>query len=107
MNSNRRRGNKKNRFTRSHMIKTPGGLLGKRLSKAHAHTSHNRDELMHSSLCGCGSCAKIFPVSEITEWVDGGETALCPHCGVDILIGDASGIDLTPEFLGEMSRRYF
>ena len=50
---NRRRDNRKIKFTRSHMIKTRGGRLGKKLHEAHLHTFRNRDELTNSLTFGC------------------------------------------------------
>lgn len=53
----------------------------------------------------------IFP-SEISEWIyelDEGEevTAICPHCGIDAVIGESSGFPITPDFLRTMNRRWF
>jgi hypothetical protein len=53
-----------------------------------------------------------FQPNEITEWCDedsmgAGQTALCPRCGIDSVIGSASGFPLTPEFLEAMNRRWF
>ncbi len=98
---------KKNGFTRSHAIKSKGGVMGLKIRKAHKHTFRNRKEIEASEVCGCGSCARVFPVSEIKAWADEGETAICPYCDVDILIGDASGIPLTEEFLNAMAKKYF
>jgi hypothetical protein len=35
------------------------------------------------------------------------DTAMCPRCGIDSVIGSASGIDLTPEFLRKMHDFWF
>jgi hypothetical protein len=32
-----------------------------------------------------------FPPSDIREWIDGGETAICPNCGIDAVLGSKSG----------------
>ena len=32
-----------------------------------------------------GACT-VFDVREIDEWIDGGQTALCPHCGIDSVL---------------------
>jgi hypothetical protein len=49
----------------------------------------------------------VFAPSEITEWVDHwegvGQTALCPRCGIDSVIGSESGYPLTKEFLERMA----
>ena len=39
---------------------------------------------------------------------DGEEvTAICPHCGVDSVIGEKSGFPITQEFLKAMHKRWF
>ena len=59
-------------------------------SRLHRHTRANRMELEASEVCGCIACERIYFPSEIVRWVDE-ETALCPHCGVDAVVGSASG----------------
>lgn len=34
-------------------------------------------------LCGCFSCLHIFPSEDVIDWIDDGETPLCPTCGMD------------------------
>lgn len=72
-------------------------------------TFHNRESIEQSKMCGCYSCECIFPASEITEdnYVDNGTTACCPKCGMDAVYGDASGIELTPERLKKLHRKWF
>jgi hypothetical protein len=36
-----------------------------------------------------------------------GQTALCPKCGVDAVIGDKSGLPITTEFLTTMHGMWF
>lgn len=77
------------------------------LLDAHKHTMDNRHEIERSMECACFDCGEIYNASEVTEWTDNGNTALCPHCGIDCVLGDASGIALTSEFLNAMYRRWF
>ena len=74
------------------------------LQSAHSHSSHNREKIEISSQCGCFGCCRIFLSSEVEDYIDDGETALCPYCGVDSVIGDASGIQLSEEFLHSMHK---
>lgn len=38
--------------------------------------------------CGCFHCLRVYETIEVVDWVDDGETPLCPHCGVDsVMIG--------------------
>ncbi len=82
------------------------------LKAAHKRSSLHRDEILASKVCGCFYCKRVFASTEIIDWYDpkddpNGETAACPHCGIDSVIGDASGYDLTPKFLAEMHQRWF
>lgn len=69
---------------------------------AHKHASHHRQQLQNDSKCGCFHCGQIFVPPSITEWIDGENTATCPHCGIDSVIGESSGYPITAEFLKEM-----
>lgn len=73
--------------------------------EAHRHSIHHRREVLQSELCGCFYCLSRFAPTQIEEWMDGGQTALCP--GIDAVLGSASGIDLSEEFLRQMRERYF
>jgi hypothetical protein len=74
---------------------------------AHKHCFRNRREILASDSCGCFHCGSIFGPSEIWEWHDEGETAFCPRCSIDALIGTASGLKIDREFLFEMNRHWF
>ena len=89
------------------------------LLAAHRHTFNNRAELEASALCGCCSCLKVFPPDDIVAWSGldmsnfdspdavNGETALCPLCGNEALIGDKAGYSLSPDFLSRMNQAWF
>lgn len=74
---------------------------------AHEKCSYHRAEIEASQRCGCFYCLYVFPPLEIEEWIDGQQTALCPRCGIDSVIAEASGLPLTEEFLKEMERYWF
>lgn len=76
------------------------------LKEAHQHSSHNQQEIAASKTCGCFYCKHFFVPTEVVTWVEG-DTALCPYCHIDSVIGDASGIILTPEFLDRMEKHWF
>jgi len=58
------------------------------------HHDFNREEIENSGICGCFHYKKIFPAKEVKEWSrwHSHETALCPYCGRQFVIGDASGL---------------
>ena len=62
---------------------------------------------MQSEKCGCFYCLAVYSPSEIGDWIDGDDTALCPKCGIDAVIGSQSGYPLTQEFLGKMQKHWF
>lgn len=59
----------------------------------------NRAKLKASQQAGCYRCGHIFAVNEIQHWTDNDETALCPSCGQDSVLPEASGYTLTKEEL--------
>lgn len=44
------------------------------------------DELKASVDIGCYSCSSVFTYQEIDQFVNLGNTALCPFCGIDAVI---------------------
>lgn len=67
-------------------------------------STNHRTQILASDICGCFYCCSLFLPAAIEEWVDEdddgiGATALCPYCGVDSVLGSASGYKLTPDYL--------
>ena len=87
------------------------------LEQIHKASSHHRERVEHSILCGCFYCLASFPPSEIQEWVDGpaggedsdrGVTALCARCGIDsVLPDDIPDAPITSELLKAMHAYWF
>ncbi|MGH6615705.1 hypothetical protein [Sphingomonas sp.] len=79
------------------------------LKAAHRHSSRHRGELECSAICGCFYCRKTYIVAEIDDWLDEGDgTAFCPHCGIDSVIGSASGYPVAEQpFLHAMHAYWF
>jgi hypothetical protein len=75
--------------------------------KAHKYCTLHRAEVEGSPLCGCFYCFATFPPTDISEWIDDGQTALCPKCEIDSVIGTASGFPITREFLMRMHEHWF
>ena len=75
--------------------------------KAHIHAANNRSEVIRSTNCGCFYCGEIFAPSEVKKWADNLNTAICPRCNVDAVIGDRSGYVFSKEFLSGMYDRWF
>jgi hypothetical protein len=78
------------------------------LRAAHRESIRHRPVLMRSERCGCFHCLEEFAPGEILDWVDEGDvTALCPRCGIDSVVGSASGYPVTREFLAAMQAFWF
>ena len=75
---------------------------------AHKHSIRHRDELKSSDICGCFYCLDTFDYRTISSWADGGDTAICPRCGIDSVIGSASGYPAGDvDFLRAMRAHWF
>jgi hypothetical protein len=80
--------------------------------EAHRHCIRHREEVLASAVAGCFYCCSMFDPSLITDWVDEdaagvGQTALCPHCGIDSVIGDHSGVEISKAFMTTMNSYWF
>ena len=92
-------------------LPTPAPPKDPQIAEAHRHSIRHRDEVLRSEQCGCFYCLAVFLPSSIVEWCDTvsgvGQTALCPHCGIDSVIGSAAGFPLTQDFLTRMKQYWF
>lgn len=89
------------------------------LDAAHSHCIRNLREIEDSALCGCFHCETTFPPGAVEDWYDedkeettrerrAAATALCPRCGIDAVIGDASGFAIAdPRFLNALKEHWF
>lgn len=79
------------------------------LEYAHIGCSSHKAEIQTSSLGGCFYCLDTFDAAEIIEWIkepNGGETAICPMCGIDSVLSSKYPIT-DPIFLYEMNVYWF
>jgi len=44
------------------------------------------------------------PPNEIQDWTDDGDTALCPKCGIDSVIGSVSGYPICKGLISPVMR---
>lgn len=82
-------------------------MISKDIIDAHKHSTKHREKVQRSQMCGCFHCCRFFKPIEILKWVDNGETAICPFCGIDSIIGSNSNYRLTTNFLTEMRNYWF
>jgi hypothetical protein len=76
------------------------------LKSAHNHAYNNKKEIEKSTICGCFYCCEIFHPDKIKEWIDNEETALC-LCGIDSVLGSASGLPVTDKMFLKKMHVYF
>lgn len=70
--------------------------------------SFNRQALLASETAACFYCFAQFPPSAITQWCDGEDglqTAICPDCLVDAVVGFNGPVD--EEWLQQRHTRSF
>ena len=90
------------------MMPTPAKLTGTDLLlDAHKHASQHRAEVEGSGRCGCFFCFRTFPPTLIKSWIDSEQTALCPLCGVDAVLGSNSSHRLDEGFLRKLNLHAF
>ena len=78
------------------------------LNEIKKHAQDNEIEIVQSTQCGCFFCRHIFSARDVQEWIDeDGITALCPECGMDAVIGDASGYTVDKNLMKEMNLAFF
>jgi hypothetical protein len=71
-------------------------------------SSWHRQALLASDVAGCYHCLSEFPPSTVSTWCDGGrpgQTAICPHCGVDAVVGFRGRVDAA--WMARMHQREF
>ncbi len=63
---------------------------------AHKHSYNNEKSILLSKNCICFYCKQSFAKDTVIDWIETNEekTALCPFCGIDAVIGDASNIPI-------------
>lgn len=76
------------------------------LKAAHKHCGRNRQAIRLSVRCGCFYCQETYPAHEVKQYVSP-DDALCPKCGIDSVLGDAAGYDLSSDFLSAMYEYWF
>ena len=86
--------------------------LNQQAIEAHQYCIRNQTSLAEPQKCGCFRCERIFSSTELTDEdfmqeSDGSYTAWCPYCGIDSIIGEAEGYEITPELLEEMKKQWF
>lgn len=72
------------------------------LAEVHTFSRQHKDAVLASKQVGCFYCINLLLPSAITEWCDGGSTAICPRCGIDAILPESSVYYLKPSLLARM-----
>ena len=93
--------------------------MNKHLLAAYRYTTNNWVQIQGSTVCGCCNCVEIFPADEIVGWTGldmsnmddpaaiDQQTAMCPRCGTEAVLGDKTGYPINAQFLGSMNEAWF
>ncbi|MFC3104992.1 cytoplasmic protein [Salinisphaera aquimarina] len=82
------------------------------LHRLHETSSNHRELILNSIQLGCFHCCKQFSPEALDEWWDEdangiGQTAVCPYCGIDTVVGDAAGHRITEQLLAALRDHFF
>ena len=67
------------------------------INRKDVYAAGRKEVIDRSDWCVCFYCFSRFYIDEIVEWCDDDNTAICPCCGIDTVIGS--------EVAGKMSTR--
>ena len=77
-----------------------------RLQAVYEHSRLNRRFMTPGGSCRCFHCLLGVAAEQIGQWIDDGQTALCPHCGIDSVLSNA--IDaLSDTLIQQLHAAYF
>jgi cell division protein ZapA (FtsZ GTPase activity inhibitor) len=100
---------KKSPVTKKKVVRKSSKARLALLNQYREHAIDNEIEIVQSNQCGCFFCRHVFDARDVQDWMDGehGVTALCPECGMDAVIGDASGIEIDKPLMKEMNLAFY
>ena len=77
------------------------------LQKLHAYSSHNKKLIDTADKCYCFYCKSSMQKDEIKNYIDDGQTALCPKCEIDAIIPDSIDDTVDEQMISEMNEYWF
>ena len=89
------------------------------LLAAYRYLTNNWSQIQASKSCGCCNCMEVFPPADIIGWTGldmdnfenpeavASQTAMCPRCGAEAVLGDKSGLPINAQFLQKMNEAWF
>lgn len=77
------------------------------LERLHTYSSHNKRLIDISNQCYCFYCRSCMDHSEIRDYMDNGQTAICPKCGIDSIIPDSIEEAVDENIILQMNEYWF
>ena len=77
------------------------------MERLHAYSANNRSLIAVSDRCYCFYCKESMYRSAIVEYIDDGQTAICPKCGIDAVIPDSIEEDVDESIIEELHEYWF
>ncbi len=75
---------------------------------SHFQCHHHKQIVLNQEECGCFYCLRVYNTTEIVDWIDMGDTALCPYCSVDAVLPDIESCPIhNNDFMKMMNEKYF
>lgn len=77
------------------------------IKEVHKYSIYNMDQAEASKKAGCYHCLAEFEPSAIKSLTDDDRTALCPKCGIDSVLFDASLYEINQTTLIKLKKYWF
>ena len=77
------------------------------MERLHTYSTHNRELIEASDRCYCFYCKSVMDSRDVKDYIDNGQTALCPKCDIDSIIPDGIEEDVNEEIIDEMNQYWF
>jgi hypothetical protein len=82
-------------------------MVDMKLEGLHKKSINNKSNIDSETLCGCFYCETIFLGDKVSNYIDEGQTALCPICNVDSVIASDKKEIVNQSILKAMHSKYF
>lgn len=96
------KGNYKSKFKRTYSYEKET-----QLERLHAYSAHNKSLIDISNKCYCFYCRSCMERSEMVDYIDDGQTAVCPKCGIDSIIPDSIEECVDENMIAQMNEYWF
>jgi hypothetical protein len=82
-------------------------MVNSKLEALHKKCINNKSNIDDETVCGCFYCETIFQGDQVSNYIDEGQTALCPNCNIDSVIASDKKDTVSQPLLKAMKSKYF